>query len=42
MSQRVLICGSRYWWNYEIILTTLRGLENVEIVIEGEAHGAFG
>lgn len=37
---RVLICGSRHWSNGNLILQVLRGLDGVEVVIEGEAPGA--
>ena len=37
---RVLACGSRAWEGGALVLETLRGLEGVEVVIEGEAPGA--
>ena len=42
---RVLICGSRNWSNYDIILQTLADeciacSDNIEVVIEGECRGA--
>lgn len=43
MKQRVLICGDRDWTNRELILKTLRDVQQtygVEVVIEGEAQGA--
>lgn len=37
---RLLICGSRSWTDYPLILSTLRELHDVEVVIEGDAPGA--
>lgn len=37
---RVLVCGSRAWEDGALILETLRRLEGVTVVIEGEAPGA--
>jgi hypothetical protein len=38
---RVLVCGSRDWKVGALILETLKGLEGAEVVVEGEAPGAY-
>ena len=43
MSERVLICGDRYWDDYNTIVQALSKIQQekgVEVVIEGEADGA--
>ncbi len=40
---RVLITGSRDWWDYDFIFTAIRALHTrtpISLVIEGEARGA--
>ena len=37
---RVLICGDRDWTDKESIRSNLSSLQDVEVVIEGEARGA--
>lgn len=37
---RLLICGSRAWTDGEVIFQELRKLDDVTVVIEGEAPGA--
>jgi hypothetical protein len=36
---RVLVCGSRYYWNYQRILACLSGID-VSLVIAGGCRGA--
>jgi hypothetical protein len=38
---RGLVCGSRDWKVGALILETLKGLEGVEIDVEGEVLGAY-
>ncbi len=37
---RVLVCGDRHWQDKDTILAVLAKLDNVEVIIEGEAKGA--
>ena len=37
---RVLVCGDRNWLNKALVKKKLEELENVEVVIEGDAKGA--
>lgn len=37
---KILICGDRNWNDYNLILETLKKLEDVTVVIQGEAKGA--
>lgn len=37
---RVLVCGGRDYTNYEVVSRELSKLENVEVIIHGQARGA--
>lgn len=37
---RVLICGSRYWKNYERMFNVVTSLGKIDMIIEGDAKGA--
>lgn len=43
MTERVLICGDRWWRDFQLVLDELSKIQQgpgVEVVIEGEASGA--
>lgn len=43
MAERVLVCGDRYWTDYQTIMDTLSKIQQergIDVVIEGEAEGA--
>lgn len=38
--RRVLICGDRLWWDFNLVDARVRTLDALDVVIEGEAKGA--